>query len=110
MEKRNYKTMKNFGGISRLVSWNSPRRDFIENGSVGAPLKKGHVFSEADVLRDEINHKIKTAKNYEDLNSIGSSLAYAKDHNLEVGLFDCTYRASKKMREIYNKIGEYREE
>jgi hypothetical protein len=49
MTKENYKSMKNFRGISNLVRWNSPGRNFIENGSMSVPLERGHVYTEADL-------------------------------------------------------------
>ncbi len=96
MEKRNYKDMNYIlsGAPVKLNPWTK--------------RKTGHVYTKADVLRSDILDLIKIAKNYSDLNDIGSKIAYAKDNDVEIGLFDCAYRASRKMREIYNKLGEYR--
>lgn len=75
---------------------------------IRVPKKQGHVYTEANALKDEIEYRIKTAKSYEDLNKIGQKLNYAIDNEIyNIGITDLQVNASKKMREIYNKIGEY---
>lgn len=61
------------------------------------------------LLQHEINYMIKSAKNYDDLNAIGLKLNYAIDNGYDIGITGLQVEASKKMREIYNKLGEYRE-
>ncbi len=111
--KKRYNEMSKLGfqGLSNWVLKNRVA-NFIENGasaiSVRIPKKNGYVYSEADILRDEIISKIKTARNYEDLDNIGRKLNYAIDNGIyEVGIANLQAEASKKMIAIYNKLGEY---
>ncbi len=71
-------------------------------------LRKGYFFSKSALLKEEIEDMIKYASTYEDLNDIGAKLNYAKDNELfEIGITGLQIKASKKMREIYNKMGEF---
>jgi len=53
-----------------------------------------------------LNDMIKDAKTYRDLDAIGQTLEYARAVNPDMDIWEYQVKASKKMREIYNVLGE----
>ena len=67
-----------------------------------------HFFIAEAETKSKIENMIKSASTHEDLNEIGAKINYAinnKYHSINIA--ELQYQASRKMREIYNKIGEY---
>lgn len=87
----------NFGLAGRLLTIDGNR----------VPLKPGYVYKTLEeIWATEVDHLIETAKTHEDLNAIGAKINYAKESHLNVDPWSYQFRASQKMREIYNVIGE----
>jgi hypothetical protein len=60
-----------------------------------------------NTFKENLERMIATAQTHEDLDAIGEKINYAIDNKLDVDIMDYQIKASKKMREIYNKIGNY---
>lgn len=74
---------------------------------VNVPLKEGKYVSYEDAWKEDVKEMIDGAKNYNDLNKIGSKFDYVINSRQEGGksfpnvdLFYYVFDASKKMREV----------
>lgn len=67
-----------------------------------------NVWNGRQTFKNTIENMIKNAKTHEDLNAIGAKFneAIDKKYVMDKEIWDYQILASKKMREIYNAIGE----
>jgi hypothetical protein len=112
MEKRNVINMlgENYNvaaGLALGITVNPINYKNIYSNESPVKLKQGWIIPKEVALKNDIEYMISGAKTHEDLDNIGAKINYAIDNGIyHLTITDLQVKASKKMKQIYNKFGE----